>query len=335
MEKIKWGILGTAKIACEKVIPAMQKSKISEVYAIASRTNNHAEYARQRLNIPFAYTTYESLLQNKDIQAVYIPLPNHLHVEWIIKALEAGKHVLCEKPMALSVEDVQRIVKISHEKGLKVAEAFMVKTHPQWIRTKELINEGKIGKLKNIQGFFSYYHDDLENIRYKYKKGGGAMWDIGCYPVFTSRFIFGEEPLRVIALMEYEKQTGVDILASAIMEFFSGQASFSIGTQLAPHQKMQFFGTEKMLEIKIPFNAPPDEDIEIHLTAGDLFAKDLEIIKIPAIDQYTIQADEFSKAILNNTDVAVSLDNSLKNTAVMEALFKSAKSGKWEKPEQV
>jgi predicted dehydrogenase len=333
MEKIKWGILGTAKIACEKVIPAMQKSKYSDIYAIASRTADKAKYAQKRHNIPFAYTSYETLLDDKEIQAVYIPLPNHKHVEWTIKALKAGKHVLCEKPIALSLSGIKQIMEISLNTGLKVSEAFMVKTHPQWIMAKKLIQEGKIGKLKSIHGFFSYYHDDLQNIRYKYKIGGGGMWDIGVYPVFTSRFIFNEEPEKVLASMKYEPISGVDILASAILDFPSGQATFTVGTQLMPYQRMQFFGTEKMLEMQIPFNAPPDKNVELKLTAGDLFDSDYEIIEIPPIDQYSLQADEFSKAILNNTEVSVSLEDSLKNTAVLEALFKSAISGKWEKPE--
>ncbi|MCF6240273.1 MAG: Gfo/Idh/MocA family oxidoreductase [Bacteroidales bacterium] len=333
MDKIKWGILGTAKIACEKVIPAMQLSKYSEVYAIASRNDEKAQNAQKRLNIPFAYTSYEALLRNKDIQAVYIPLPNHLHVEWTIKALKAGKHVLCEKPMALSVADVQKIIKVAKEAGLKVSEAFMVKTHPQWIKAKQLIDERKIGTLKTIQGFFSYYHTDRNDIRYKYKEGGGGIWDIGCYPVFTSRYIFNEEPLKVIALAEYDKQSGVDILSSAILKFPSGQANFTIGTQIVPYQRMQFFGTEKMLELFIPFNAPDKYQSKIYIKKGDLFGKDSEIIEIEPINQYTIQADAFSQAIINRTELAVSLEDSLKNTAIIEALFKSLTTGKWEKPE--
>ncbi len=333
MDKIKWGVLGTAKIACEKVIPAMKKSKFSEVYAIASRTEVKAEQCQKKRNIPFAYTSYEALLKNKDIQAVYIPLPNHLHVEWTIKALKAGKHVLCEKPIALSVNDLKKIRKTANETGLKVSEAFMVKNHPQWIQTKKLIDEGKIGKLQSIHGFFSYYHTDRNDIRYKYKEGGGAMWDIGCYPVFASRFIFDEEPLKVIALLKYDKQSGVDILNSAILDFPSGQATFTVGTQLVPYQRMQFFGSEKMLEIQIPFNAPPAKTTDLYIKQGDLFDKDKETIQIESINQYTIQADAFSQAIINNTEVSVTLDNSLKNTAVIAALFKSVRSGKWEVPE--
>lgn len=332
MEKIKWGVLGTAKIACEKIIPAIQKSKYSEVYAIASRTEAKAEACQKQFNIPFAYTSYEALLKNKDIQAIYIPLPNHLHLEWTLKALKAGKHVLCEKPIALSVNDVKKINKVAKEMGLKVSEAFMVKTHPQWIQTKQLIDEGKIGKLETIHGFFSYYHTDRNNIRYKYKTGGGAMWDIGCYPVFTSRFIFDEEPLKVIAVFKYDKQSGVDILSSAILDFPSGQTTFTIGTQIVPYQKMQFFGSGNMLEIQIPFNAPPDKICEVHIKKGDLFERDKEIIQIESIDQYTLQLDAFSEAIMNNKEVAVTLDSSLKNAAVLEALFKSAKTGKWEIP---
>ena len=300
---------------------------------MASRHEEKAERAQSKLKIPYAYTSYEALLKNKDIQAVYIPLPNHLHVEWTLKALEAGKHVLCEKPMALSVSEVKKIMQTSKKYRLKVSEAFMVKTHPQWIKAKNMIHEGKIGKLINIQGFFSYYHTDRNNIRYKYKTGGGGMWDIGCYPVFISRFIYDEEPLKVQASLKYDTQSKVDILASVIMEFPSGTASFTVGTQMVPYQKMQFFGNKKMMEVQIPFNIPPEKNTAIVLNSGDLFGNDSEIIEIEASNQYSLQADAFSLSIINNTEVPVSLENSLHNTAVLQAVFESAKSGKPVKPE--
>ncbi|MEN8120696.1 MAG: Gfo/Idh/MocA family oxidoreductase [Bacteroidota bacterium] len=332
LKKIKWGVLGVAKIAIEKVIPAMQSSNFSEVHAIASRDMQKANKAQKQLNIPKVYGSYEELLNDPDIQVVYIPLPNHLHVNWTLKALEAGKHVLCEKPIALSVGEVFKLIKLRDKTKLKVGEAFMVKTHPQWITAKELIQNGNIGKLQSINGFFSYYHDDPENIRFKYQEGGGGIWDIGCYPITTSRYIYDEEPKRVIALLEDDDQFKVDKLGSVIMDFPSGQATFTIGTQLVPYQRMQFFGIEKMLEINIPYNAPNDKACEISIDDGGLFAKNKQKFQFDICDQYTIQADLFSQAIINNTEVAVPLEDSLKNTAVIEAIFKSAKSGKWEKP---
>ena len=331
-EKIKWGVLGVAKIAVEKVIPAMQQAEFSVVHAIASRDIQKAEKAREQLNILKAYGSYEDLLKDSEIGAVYIPLPNHLHVEWTIKAMEAGKHVLCEKPIALSVEEVRKLIELRNKKGLKISEAFMVKTHPQWIQAKELIKKGEIGMLQSIHGFFSYFHDDPHNIRHKYQHGGGGIWDIGCYPVTTSRYIYDEEPGRVFALVAYNTQFKVDNLSSVIMDFPSGQATFTIGTQLVPYQRMQFFGTEKMLEINIPFNAPNNQACEISIDDGDLFSRNKQNIQLEICDQYIIQSDLFSQAIINNTEVAVPLEDSLRNTAVIEAIFKSAKSGKWEKP---
>ncbi len=322
--KVKWGILSTARIGTLQVIPAMQQGVQSEVLAIASRGIDEAKKWAGKLNIPKAYGTYEELLKDEEIDAIYNPLPNHLHVEWTIKCMQHGKHVLCEKPFALHSCDIPPVISLKEKTGLKVGEAFMVKTHPQWVKVKQLIEEGFIGKLELIQGFFSYFNDDPQNIRNIASYGGGALWDIGCYPVMTSRFIFGKEPVNVKASMTFDAAFNTDKIVSAILEFPSGKAVFTASTQLVPYQRMQFFGTEKMLEIAIPFNVPTDQPAQIIVYKGDKFEKTNEVITVPVCNQYTIQGDAFSKAIIDDEEEPVTLEDTYRNTIVIEALFKSA-----------
>ncbi|MGL1893412.1 MAG: Gfo/Idh/MocA family oxidoreductase [Spirochaetaceae bacterium] len=327
MEKIKWGILGCAKIAIDKVIPAMQNGKYSEIAAISSRDIKKSETVAKSLNIPKFYGSYEELLNDKEIDAVYIPLPNHIHLEWCIKAMEAGKHVLCEKPIVLTTDDVRTLIDVRNKTGVKISEAFMVRTHPRWIKSKSLINNVDFGELKAIHGFFSYYNIDGNNIRNIKEYGGGSIWDIGCYPINTSRFLFNQEPTKVISVIENDPKFKVDILASAILQFPSGQSIFTSATQLAPFQRMTAFGTKSTLELDLPFNAPIDKKTSIYI--GD------EVIDIDICDQYQIQGDSFSEAILNNSEVSVTLEDSFYNTATIEAIFKSANSGKWEELEKL
>lgn len=326
MKKIKWGILSTAKIGREKVIPAMQKSELCDVYAIASREKDAAQNAADLLNISKAYGSYEDLLSDGEVDTVYIPLPNHLHVEWAIKALEAGKHVLCEKPIALSSFEAKQLLDASKSKPhLKVMEAFMYRFHPQWQRTKQLISEGKVGDLKTIQSFFSYYNVDPTNIRNIKEAGGGAMMDIGCYCVSLSRFIFGKEPQRVFGLVEYDPQTQTDRNASGILDFATGTSTFTCSTQLTPYQRVHIFGTEGRIELEIPFNAPPDKTTRIWLHTK----KGSEEIVFDMADQYTIQGDLFSKAILENTKVPTPLEDAVNNMKVIEEVIESSKDGLW------
>ena len=256
--KIKWGILSTANIGMAKVTPAMQKGNLCDIVAIASRNADDASKAAMKLGIPKSYGTYEALLSDKEIEAIYIPLPNHLHVEWTKKAIEAGKHVLCEKPMTLTTDEAKTLMALRDKYNVKVGEAFMVDTHPQWTNAMARIHNGELGKLKAVNGFFSYYKIDYSNIRFQYKTGGGGLWDIGCYPIHTARWAFGEEPVRVIGTTEIDPAVDVDVLTSAILQFSSGQAIFTVSMQTVPHQRMQFFGDNKKLEIEIPFNAPND-----------------------------------------------------------------------------
>lgn len=335
-KKIRWGVLGAANIAVKKVIPAMQAGEFCEIAAIASRRFEKAKRVADELDVPKFYGSYEELLNDAEIDAVYNPLPNNLHVEWTTKAAEAGKHVLCEKPLGLNAAEVRKLIEVRDKTGVKIQEAFMIRTHPQWLKVRDLIKSEKIGALQAITGFFSYYNDDKANIRNKIETGGGALMDIGCYCINISRFITGEEPQRVSALIERDKDTKIDKITSAILDFSQCQSTFTCSTQLVPYQKMQFFGTQGKIEIEIPFNIPTETLTRIFVDDGaDLYGTKIETIETPATNQYTIQGDLFSKAILKNSEQAVSLEDSFENMAVIDAVFRSAKSGDWEMPERL
>src|SRR6202008_404911 len=250
-DKVRWGILGTAKIALTKVIPAMQRSPWCEIAAIASRDLSKAKAAAAELNIPSAYGSYEAMIDDNSIEAIYNPLPNHLHVPWTIKAAEAGKHVLCEKPIALNADEAGTLVEVRDRTGVRIQEAFMVKTHPQWLETRRLIHSGRIGSLRSITGFFSYFNPDPANIRNQLELGGGALMDIGCYPINISRFVYDTQPRRVLSVIERD-DTGTDTLTSAVLEFPNGHSTFTCSTRLAPYQRMIFHGTEGRIEVLIP-----------------------------------------------------------------------------------
>jgi predicted dehydrogenase len=324
--KIRWGILSTAKIGLVKVIPAMKQGKYCEITAIASRNLNEAKKAAASLEIPKAYGSYEELLTDTEIEAVYIPLPNHMHVEWAIKAMEAGKHVLLEKPVGLSSEQAESLIQASKlNPSLKIMEAFMYRHHPQWQKAKKLVADGNIGTLKTIQTFFSYYNTDPNNIRHNPDFGGGGLMDIGCYCISLSRFIFDEEPKRVNGLVEFDPKFKTDRMASGILDFPGGTSTFTCSTQLVPFQRVTIFGDKGSIEIEIPFNAPPDKPTRLWLHT----AEKTEEITFNICDQYTIQGDLFSKAILENTKVPTPLEDALNNMLVIEAVFRSSESGGW------
>ncbi len=331
--KVRWGVLSTAAIGVKKVIPAMQKGEWSEVTAIASRDIHKAEAVAQALGIARAYGSYEELLADPQIEAIYNPLPNQLHVPWSIKAAEAGKHVLCEKPLSLTVAEAKTLLAVEERTGVKMGEAFMVRTHPQWLRARELVASGRIGALRSIIGFFSYFNVNPANIRNIPECGGGALMDVGCYPITTSRFMFGEEPSRVLGLVERDPAMKVDRLTSAILDFPSGRSTFTCSTQLVPYQRMQFLGTKGRIEIEIPFNAPKDRPCRIFIDdGGELFGSGITTESFPTCDQYTVQGDVFSRAVREGGQVPVPLGDAIKNMAVIEAIFRSAESGRWEAP---
>jgi predicted dehydrogenase len=331
--KVRWGVLGAANIAVQKVIPAMQRGEWCQITAIASRDMEKAEQAAADLDIPKAYGSYEDLLGDPEVEAIYNPLPNHLHVPWSIRAAEAGKHVLCEKPVALDANEARKLFEAQARTGVQIGEAFMVRTHPQWLRARELVRAGRIGELRSIMGFFSYFNRDASNIRNVPDWGGGGLMDIGCYPINTSRFIFGEEPRRVMALLERDPEMQVDRLTSGMLDFPSGQSIFTCSTQLVAYQRMQLFGTAGRVEIEIPFNAPNHRPCRIFVDDGsDLFGAGVETESFPVCDQYTIQGDVFSRAIRGEGEVPVPLEDAIRNMAVIDALVRSAESGRWEKP---
>jgi predicted dehydrogenase len=336
-KKVKWGILSTASIAQRRVLPAMLQCELAEISAIASRSLDKAKEVAKTFSIPKAYGSYEELFADKEIDAIYNPLPNHLHVEWSIRAASRGKHVLVEKPVGLNVREARRLLEAREEYQVKIGEAFMVRTHPQWLRTAELVQSGRIGKPRSIFGYFSYFNDDPTNSRNMADDGGGALMDIGCYPIKTSRFVFAEEPTRVVASIERDPSFKTDRLTSAILEFPSGQSVFTVSTQMVYYQKMQFFGTTGRIDIEIPFNAPIDKPTRIFIDDGkDLYAGASAVLEsFPISNQFTIQADLFSRAIRENTEVPNPLEDAICNMAVIDALFRSGQSGKWETPERL
>ncbi len=333
--KLRWGVLSTAAIGLLKIIPAMQQGQYSSVVAIASRDLRKARDAATVLGIPTAYGSYEELLAGPNIDAIYNPLPNQLHVPWTIKAAEAGKHVLCEKPVSLTKAEAESLLAVRERTAVKIGEAFMIRSSPQWLRLRELLNQGRVGELRSIVGLFSYFNTDAGNIRNQAECGGGALLDIGCYLIHASRYGFAQEPTRVVAKIDRDPQMHTDRLTSAILDFPAGQSIFTCSTQLVPYQRIHFLGTRGRIELEIPFNAPLDRPTRLFIDdGGDLFGKNISTETFPTCDQYTLQGDAFSKAVLENTEVPVSLEDAIKNMAVIEAIFRSANSGQWESPQR-
>lgn len=329
--KVRWGVLGVARIATRKVIPGMQRGKWTTVDAIASRDEAKARAAAAELGIEKAYGSYEALVADPDIDAIYIPLPNHLHVEWTTRAAEAGKHVLCEKPIGLVAADAEQLLAVRNRTGVLVQEAFMVRTHPQWIGARDIAQSGRIGEVRSIVGYFSFFMDDPTNIRHVKAWGGGGILDIGCYLVNTSRMIFGAEPRRVCALVENVPETGVDYMASMILDFGGRHAAGTCSTQLAHAQRIAIAGTRGRVEVEIPFNAPPDRPCRIFVEDSPPSAiPDRSTVEFETCDQYTIQGDLFSKAILDRAPAPYPLEDSVENMRVIDALFRSGSTGAWE-----
>ncbi len=331
LPKIRWGVLGVANIAVKKVIPGMKGCARAEVVAIASRDMKRAREAADELGLAKAYGSYEDLLADPAIDAIYNPLPNHLHVPWSIKAAEAGKHVLCEKPIALSADETRELIAARDRTRVKMGEAFMVRTHPQWLRAREIVESGQIGELRAIMSPFSYFNRDPRNIRNIVQFGGGAVMDIGCYPITMSRFLFKREPKRVAALVDRDPTMGTDRLTSALLDFAPGQAVFVCSTQLAPFQRMQVFGETGRVELEIPYNIPPDQPSRIFVDDGSQLAgRSARVEEFATADQYTIQGDVFSRAIQDDTAVPVTLEDAWANMRVIEAVLRAGDSGTWE-----
>ena len=326
MNKVRWGVLSAAGIGVRQVLPAMQQGQYCEITAIASRSLDKAKAAAAELGIPKAYGSYAELLADPDVDAVYNPMPNHLHVPWSIKALQAGKHVLCEKPIAMTATEAEELASVAqHYPKLKIMEAFMYRLHPQWQRAKQIVDDGGVGELRTIESHFSYFNDDPANIRNQADIGGGGLMDIGCYNLSLSRFIFGEEPQRILGIVERDPQLRTDRLVSGVLDFGRGTATFTCSTQLAGYQRANMFGTTGRVEIEIPFNAPKDRPTRLwHQHDGKT-----DEITFNITDQYTIQGDLFSQAVLNDTPVPTPLSDAVANMRAIDAIFESGKRGGW------
>jgi predicted dehydrogenase len=332
--KLRWGVLSTANIGIKKVIPAMQQGENITVAAIASRNLAKAKQAAAALDIPTVYGSYEELLADPNIDAIYNPLPNQYHVPWTIKAAEAGKHVLCEKPISLTASEAKTLLEVRARTGVKIAEAFMIRSFHQWLRLRELLDSGRIGQLRSITGFFSYNNTDPNNIRNQVDSGGGGVYDIGCYLIHASRYAFGQQPARVVACLDRDPRFQTDRLASAILEFPEGHSIFTCSTQLIPYQRIHFLGTRGRIELEIPFNAPPDRPTRLFIdSTGDLGGSGISSEIFPVDDQYTMQAEAFAKSVREGTEVPVSIEDAIGNMSVIEAVFESARTGQWAVPQ--
>ena len=334
-KKLRWGVLSTASIGIRKVLPAMQHGQYTTVDAIASRDLSKAQAAAAKLGIPKAYGSYEELLADPNIDAIYNPLPNQMHVPWSAKAAEAGKHVLCEKPISLTVAEAKTLLDVRARTGVKIGEAFMIRSYTQWLRVGEILRSGRIGQLRSVAGFFSYFNNDPANIRNHIESGGGALLDIGCYCIQAARYGFGAEPRRVVGLIDRDPNFKTDRLTSAMLDFEAGQAIFTCSTQMVPYQKVLFFGTTGRIEMQIPFNAPIDRPTRILIDeTGELFGSGIKVEEFAMADQYTMQGDAFSRAVLEGGEVPVPLEEAIANMAVIEAIFRSAETGQWKTPLQ-
>ncbi|TMH33881.1 MAG: Gfo/Idh/MocA family oxidoreductase [Betaproteobacteria bacterium] len=332
MTPVRWGILSTAKIGTQRAIPGMLKSSLLQVAALASRSLPAAQEAAAALGIPRAYGSYDALLADPAIEAIYNPLPNHLHVPLTLAAAQAGKHVLCEKPMAMTAGELEVLRPYASKVHLR--EAFMVRFHPQWIAAREHVRRGEIGELRFIQVPFSYFNADPANIRNMADIGGGALYDIGCYAIVAGRWFFEAEPDRVAATMARDPVFRTDIATSGLLEFAGGrQLAFSVSTQAARYQRIELVGTQGRIEIEIPFNAP--QDLTTRYSIDDASALDgsgIRTITLPVADQYQLQAEAFSRAVRDEAPDARGLDDAVANMRVIDALFASAKSGRFERP---
>ena len=328
IEPVRWGVLGAARIALDKVIPSMQEGELSRVVAIASRSADKAQAAAGALGIDRAYDSYDALIADPDVEAIYNPLPNHLHVPWSIRAVQAGKHVLCEKPIGLSAIEAIELRNAGRAAGVLVGEAFMVRSHPQWLEARRLVTNGRIGALQLVHGHFSYPRRDASDVRSRPDFGGGALFDIGCYPIVIARLMFAAEPVSAVAAIDRDPEFHVDRITSGLLRFESGIASFDCGGAMAAHQRVELFGDHGRMQLDVPFTPRATEACRIMIDDGTRGTA--EIVKIEAANQYTLQGDRFSAAIRGIGEFPSSIDSAVANMAVIDALFRSAETGRWE-----
>ncbi len=330
---VVWGVLGAARIAKVRVVPGMKGSPLLDVRAVASRDGAKARAAAAEMGLARAYGSYEELLADPEIEAVYNPLPNHLHVPWTVKAMEAGKHVLCEKPIALTAAEAEQLLAARARTGRLVAEAFMVRFHPQWLRARQIAREGGIGEVRSIATQFNYNNPDPANIRNMADIGGGGLYDIGCYAILTARFVFGAEPVRAVSLIDRDPATKVDRVSGGLVDFGGGrQLTFTVSTQTALSQRVQIFGGKGRIEIPVPFNPTPGQESSIVVDDGrDLYGGGARTETFAPCDQYGLQGEAFARAVRGVEALAYPIEDAIANMRAIDALYRSAETGGWER----
>jgi predicted dehydrogenase len=326
MKPVKWGVLGVSNHFVKRVLLPLEASPLVDLYALASRGAERAEVAARRYGIKAAYGSYKELLADPEVEAVYIPLPNHLHGEYIRLAAEAGKHILCEKPLALNAGEAAESIACAEAGGVRLMEAFMYRFHPQWVRAYELVRCGEIGALQFIHTSFSYHLTDPENIRARLETGGGALRDIGCYAVSAARYLSEKEPLRVVSLNVRDAKGGTDILSSGMLDFGSCRSLFTTATRSFPAQRVDIHGSGGSMTVQLPFNTYPDVPavLTVRTSVGVR-----DILCGPA-DQYALQFEAFSRALREGAPVPTPPQDAVRNQAVLDALFRSEETGGWE-----
>jgi len=326
MDYIRWGILSVSNHYRLRVHDQVKESPLARVLGIASRDAEKAAQEARKLGIPKSYGSYEALLADPEIDAVYIPLPNHLHAAWVKAAADAGKHILCEKPFALNAGEAREAIEYARSKGIRVMEAFMYRYHPQWARAKQIVESGEIGKVVFVQAHFAFNNKDPKNIRNMKEAGGGAIMDIGCYAVSSARFIMGGEPKRVISLVKRDPQLGIDMLSSGLLDFGGAQAQFSVSTQAFAAQRIEVVGSSGKLSFQIPFNMYPDVPAKLSVTTS---VSTRTVLCGPA-GQYRLMFDAYSANLLAGKPEPTPAEDATANMEILDALFRSEASGRWE-----
>lgn len=324
----RWGVLSTAKIGREHLLPAMVEAENGVLAAIASRDLSKAKALAERFGARHAFGSYEDLLASNEVDGVYIPLPTSQHVEWTAKAIQAGKHVLVEKPLALDAKDIAPLIKLRDASKVLVCEAFMVIYHPQWIKVRDLIASGAIGRLRHVQGAFSYYNVDPNNMRNQLDLGGGALPDIGVYPTVSTRFSTGKEPLRVQATIERDKKFGTDIYSSIRADFGDFELSFYLSTQMAARQVMVFHGEKGFIEVFSPFNAGLYDHHRVELHNQN--HTEAQVFRFPGTQQYRLEVETFARAAQGGKERVFTLEESVLNQKVIDAIFRAGGKDGWE-----
>jgi xylose dehydrogenase (NAD/NADP) len=323
-KKLRWGILGCAGIAKRAVIPGIQQSQTGEVAAIASRSEDNARKTAEELNIPTAYGSYEALLSDETIDAIYIPLPNHLHKEWTIKAAQAGKHVLCEKPIALNAEEAAEMVAACQQAGVKLVEAFMHRHHPRYAMIQQIIQSGEIGQVRGIHGAFTFNSSkNAGNVRFNQDMGGGSLYDVGVYPISTARMLLGQEPeAATVHAFFSPEHDNVDMMASGILEFPGGVAlTFDCGMWAAGRNVLEVLGTDGRIEVPCAYVSRQNaEDHFFVIVNGER-----REVEVPYVNQYALQADDFGRSVLEGSALKYESSDALLNMRVIDACMRSAK----------